>query len=105
MKTTDKPIVVEQTYSVDRETLWKAITQVDQLRNWFFEQIPDFEPEVGHETRFDVTTEEEVVFPHVWQVTLAEPVKRLQMKWMYEGYDGVAEVCFEILPSNQGIPF
>lgn len=100
MKTTDEPIVVQQSYPVDQATLWNAISQVEHLQQWFFEQITDFKPEVGHETRFDVTTEEGVRFPHVWQVTESDSPERLRMKWFYEGYDGVADVCFEILSSN-----
>ena len=70
------------------------------MRAWFFDNMPDFKPEVGFETRFDVTTEEGTVFPHIWKVTEVHPLERLTVVWTYEGYDGVAEVCFEILPSD-----
>ena len=57
------PIVVEQTYKTAVATVWKAITEPDQMRQWFFEPMMEFKPEVGFETEFDVECEGQV-FPH-----------------------------------------
>ena len=54
MRKSDKPIIVEQTFNTSIETVWNAITEVDQMRKWFFDNIPSFKPEVGFETQFDV---------------------------------------------------
>ena len=54
MKSTEEPIVVEQTYDVSIPDAWEAITVPDKMRAWFFPNIPSFEAEVGFETRFDV---------------------------------------------------
>ena len=42
-----KPIVVEQSFPVTPETVWRAITKPNLMRLWYFEQIEDFRPEVG----------------------------------------------------------
>ncbi len=36
-------IVVEQTYGAPIAVVWKAITDKDQMRQWFFEPMTDFE--------------------------------------------------------------
>jgi uncharacterized protein YndB with AHSA1/START domain len=99
MKTTDKPIIVEQTFNVSLEQLWQAITDVVQMRQWFFENIPSFEPEVGFETRFNIETGERD-FPHVWRISEVVPGRLISYDWRYEGYAGNQLVTFELL--NEG---
>lgn len=50
----DVPIIVEQTFNATINTVWSSITEIDQMRKWYFENIPSFEPEVGFETQFNV---------------------------------------------------
>ena len=54
MKRVDPPIIVEETYNKPIDTVWSAITEPVQMRKWFFDNIPDFKPEVGFEIEFDV---------------------------------------------------
>ena len=51
------PIVVEQRYSASLAGVWRAMTEKDQMRQWFFEQMTEFEPKVGFETQFTVHCE------------------------------------------------
>ncbi|MBD3276108.1 MAG: SRPBCC domain-containing protein [Candidatus Marinimicrobia bacterium] len=95
MKSTEKPVVVEQSYDVSRDELWKAITQVDEMRQWFFDNIPEFEPVEGFETRFVVETENRT-FPHLWKLTEVVPGEKITYDWRYEGYPGRALVTFEL---------
>ena len=46
------PIVIQQAYNASIAVVWKAITDRGQMRQWFFEQITDFEPVIGFETQF-----------------------------------------------------
>lgn len=87
MKNTDKPIVVEQTFDVSITELWNAITELKQMKQWFFENIESFEPKVGFETRF-VVENEGSVFPHLWKITEVERLKKITYNWKYEGYTG-----------------
>ncbi|MBD3332417.1 SRPBCC domain-containing protein [candidate division GN15 bacterium] len=95
MKTTDDPVVVEQTFDVSVEQLWQAITDVTQMRQWFFENIPSFEPEVGFETRFNIETGERD-FLHVWRISEVVPSRLISCDWRYEGYAGNQLVTFEL---------
>jgi len=54
MKKNEEPIIVEQTFNTSVDTVWNALTEIDQMRKWYFESIPSFKPEVGFETQFNV---------------------------------------------------
>lgn len=99
MKKTDDPIIVEQTLSATVDTVWKAITEVDLMRQWYFNNIPSFEPRVGFETQFNVENEGRG-FPHLWKVTEVEPLKKLAYDWRFEGYPGDGLVVFELFDEN-----
>jgi uncharacterized protein YndB with AHSA1/START domain len=99
MQFNEEPIVVEQLIDASLEAVWNAITRVDQMREWYFEVIPAFKPEVGFETRFDIRNEDRN-FPHVWTVTEVVPMKLISYDWRYEGYAGNSNVTFE-LSSNE----
>ena len=94
MRKDDDPVVVEQTYRASVDTVWNAITQVDQMRQWYFDNIPSFKPEVGFETQFNVRCEGRG-FLHVWTVTKVAPPRFIECNWKYEGYPGDSFVVFE----------
>ncbi len=47
MSEENTPIIVEQVFNVPASKVWKAITNVVEMRHWFFDNIPDFKPEIG----------------------------------------------------------
>jgi uncharacterized protein YndB with AHSA1/START domain len=95
MKSDMQPIVVEQSFATAVGDLWRAITDVEWMRQWFFEGIPDFRPEVGFRTEFSVRSGERD-FLHLWMVTEVEPLKRIVYDWRYDGYPGDSFVEFKI---------
>ncbi len=102
MKATEEPIVVEQTYeNATTEDVWKAITEVDRMQKWYFEQISAFEADVGFETVFDVSCGERN-YPHAWKVTEVFPGERIKYDWRFDGYEGDSNVCFEITDTDGG---
>ena len=46
MKSNEEPIVVEDEFDNSLETVWAAITELEHMREWYFENIPCFKPEV-----------------------------------------------------------
>lgn len=101
MKKTDEPIVVEQTFNVTRPELWKAITELNQMTKWFFENIESFEPKVGFETNFVVKNNNRI-FPHLWRITEVEPEEKITYNWKYEGYEGDSYVTFKLSEYKDG---
>ena len=88
-------IITEQKFDVPVETVWKAITNVNQMRDWFFDNIPEFKAEIGFKTQFMVETEERK-FLHLWEIIEVTPNKQIKYNWRYQDYDGEAFVSFEL---------
>lgn len=101
MKTTEPPVVVEQSFDVSAETVWKAITERDRMIKWYFEPIPAFKPEVGFTTKFNIECNGRD-FMHVWKITEVEPGKSISYNWNYEGMDGDSFVKFELTAEGSG---
>ncbi len=102
MRVSDEPIVVEQTFKATIETVWKSITEIDLMRQWYFENIPSFQPEIGFKTQFNVKTEERD-FLHMWKITEVVPMKKIVYNWKYDGYQGDSLVQFELFKQNNSI--
>lgn len=99
MKKTEKPIIVEELFDKDLESVWYAITEAEQMRKWFFENIPVFKPIVGFEVEFNVETGTKS-FLHQWKVTKVIPKKLIEYNWKYGGYSGDSFVSFELTKKN-----
>ncbi|MCZ7602054.1 MAG: SRPBCC domain-containing protein [Melioribacteraceae bacterium] len=95
MKTTDEPIIVEEEFNQPTSKVWKAITEVDQMRKWFFTNILDFKPEIGFETQFNVSSGERD-FLHLWKIVEVTPNKLIKYNWKYKDYSGDSFVTFEL---------
>ena len=101
MTETLEPIIVEQAFDVSKETLWKAITERDQMIKWFFDNIPDFKAEVGFETQFNVNAGERD-FLHLWKITEAIPEQKVVYDWRYPNIPGIGKVTFEVFAEGEG---
>ncbi len=99
MRKNDEPIIVEQTFNTSIDTVWNSITEIDQMHQWYFENIPSFKPEVGFETQFNVQSQDRN-FLHIWKVTEVVPLKMIAYNWKYEGYPGDSFVVFELFKKN-----
>jgi uncharacterized protein YndB with AHSA1/START domain len=99
MKKDERPIIVEEKFEKPLEFVWMAITEIDRMREWFFETIPCFKPEVGFEVEFDVDAGERM-FLHQWKITRVIPNQLIEYNWKYGGYAGDSFVTFELEPEN-----
>lgn len=88
-------VVVEQVFSNSVTQVWQAITQLDQMKQWFFENIPEFKPEVGFKTQFNVSAGERN-FLHLWRILEVVPEKSIVYDWRYKEYPGQGIVKFEL---------
>ena len=95
MRVDEKPVVVEETFDAEIDRVWKALTEVDLMRQWYFENIPAFKPEVGSETEFNVKSQGRD-FLHKWKVTEVVPGEKIAYDWKFEGYPGDSTVVFEL---------
>jgi len=99
MNVNEAPIMVEQVIRRHAEIVWDAITDINQMRQWYFVNIPAFEPEVGFETRFDVQSQSRI-FRHIWNITKVVPGKLITYNWKYDGIPGDSFVSFELFKQD-----
>ena len=99
MKDDFDSIIVEHSFNSSIKDVWNAITNVNEMRLWFFDNINEFEPIVGFESRFNVNSGERS-FLHLWKLTGVEEFKRISYNWKYEDYPGDSEVIFELFNRN-----
>jgi uncharacterized protein YndB with AHSA1/START domain len=94
----ETPFEIEQTYNASVERVWKAITDVDQMRQWYF-KLEEFKPEVGFEFRFEGGKDDDV-YLHICTITEVVPQKKLTHTWTYDGYEGLSYVTWELFPEG-----
>lgn len=97
----EAPIVIEQTFDCSVPRLWSAITELDELRLWFFDIIPDFQAKEGFATSFMVKATEHN-FDHHWKVVEVIDQKKLVINWTFSGFAGSSNSIFEIEPTDGG---
>ena len=89
-----EPLVVERTFDAPIARVWKALTDVEDMRQWYFD-LKDFKPKVGFEFEF-IFEHEGMKYHHVCKVTEAIRQKKLAYTWRYEGHEGNSLVTFEL---------
>ena len=95
-----EPFVIEKTYNAPIEKVWKAITDKDDMKQWYFD-LKEFKPEVGFKFQFigkgkDGTKN----FVHLCEITEVIPQKKLSHTWRYEGFSGNSVLTFELFPEG-----
>jgi uncharacterized protein YndB with AHSA1/START domain len=87
-------VVVERTFNAPVARVWQAITDVDQMRQWYFD-LKEFKLEPGFE--FEFTVEHEGMrYHHLCKVTEVIPQKKLAYSWRYKEEPGDSLVTFEL---------
>ncbi|MEO8108597.1 MAG: SRPBCC domain-containing protein [Ginsengibacter sp.] len=93
-----EPFIIERTYHATPEKVWKALTDKDEMKEWYF-NIESFEPKVGFEFTFEAGNEDKR-YKHICKITDVEPGKKLRYSWRYEGVEGISFVTFELFPEG-----
>jgi uncharacterized protein YndB with AHSA1/START domain len=91
---TNEPFTIERTLSAPVQKVWKAITDREQMKQWYFD-IEAFKPEVGFEFEFAGENEGRR-YIHLCKITEVVPYKKLSYSWRYQGYQGNSVVTFEL---------
>lgn len=90
-----KPVVVEQLFNATIKDVWRAITDIGEMKLWYFDNIPDFEPSKGFSTKFIVRSDNRT-FTHLWTITEVIPNEKISYSWQYEEYEGESTAHFEL---------
>jgi len=87
-------VVIERTFNAPIAKVWRAITDVDQMRAWYFD-LKEFKPEVGFEFEFSVE-HEGMTYHHLCRVTEVVPQEKIAYTWRYKGEPGDSLVTLEL---------
>jgi uncharacterized protein YndB with AHSA1/START domain len=99
MNAEESPIIIEQIFDSPIKNVWNSITEITQMRQWYFSNIPKFKPKVGFETKFNVKSQDRN-FLHKWKIINVIHEKLITYNWKYEGYSGDSNVTFELFNDN-----
>ena len=92
-------VVVERTFKAPVAQVWNALTDVEQMRQWYFD-LKEFKPEVGFEFEFTVD-HEGVTYHHLCRITDVVPEKRIAYTWRYKDEPGDSLVTFELFDEGK----
>jgi uncharacterized protein YndB with AHSA1/START domain len=95
-----EPFVIERTYHAPVERVWKALTDKDQMKLWYFD-VSGFKPEVGFEFSFQGNGSEGQKYTHLCVVKEVIPPKKLAYTWRYKAYEGDSLVTFELFSEGE----
>jgi len=95
----NEPIIIERTFNAPADKVWKALTNINEIRQWYF-KLADFKAEKGFEFEFEGGPDDRK-YLHKCRITEVVPGKKLQYSWRYEGYEGNSFVTFELIPDGE----
>src|SRR3984957_10154182 len=89
-----EPLVIERTFDAPIAKVWTALTNVDEIRRWYFD-LKEFKPHPDFEFQF-VVEHEGNTYDHRCKVTKVIPQKKIAYTWRYHGHEGDSLVTFEL---------
>ena len=98
MKTIE-PIIMERTFKTSPEKIWRAISDKDEMKNWYFD-LPEFEPTVSSTFQFYGENEGRK-FLHLCEVKEVIVNQKISYTWMYEGQNIETLVSFELFQEGE----
>jgi uncharacterized protein YndB with AHSA1/START domain len=88
------PIILERTYNAPAATVWSALTDTAQMKQWYFD-VQNFAPVVGQEFSF-LAGNDGKKWLHLCKVKEVVPGKKIAYTWRYDGHPGDSLVSFEL---------
>jgi uncharacterized protein YndB with AHSA1/START domain len=95
----NQPIIVEKTYDAPVAQVWTAITDRDEMKEWYFD-LENFKATPGFTFSFKGGPSPEKQYLHLCEVVEAIPLKKLSYSWRYDGYPGNSLVSFDLTPEG-----
>lgn len=90
-----KPFTIERTFNAQVSDVWKAITQKELMKEWYFD-LAAFKPVVGFTFQFKGGPTPEKQYLHLCEIVEVIPEKKLKHSWRYDGFEGNSFVTFEL---------
>ncbi len=90
----NQPIIIERTFPVSAATVWKALTEKEEMKKWYFD-LAEFKAQVGFLFSF-TGGKDDRQYLHLCEITEVIVEKKLTYSWRYDGYEGISYVSFEL---------
>jgi len=94
----EKSFIIERIFSAPVATVWKAITNKEEMKHWYFD-LAEFKAEPGFEFQFRAG-EEGKEYLHRCKITEVINERKITYSWRYDGYAGNSLVTFELFPEG-----
>ena len=95
MQTTND-IILEKIYKAPIALVWKAITEEEHMRNWYFDFHNSFQLTVGSHFEWYGGDPKGKQWLHRGEMLEIVPNKKLVHSWTYPGYSGKAIAYWEL---------
>lgn len=89
------PVIVERLFEAPVAKVWKAITDKDEMKNWYFD-LDTFRPVTGFTFQFYGEGHTGEQYLHLCKITEVIEGRKISYTWTYQGFKGVSEVSFEL---------
>lgn len=96
-----QPIVIERKFNAPVSKVWKAITDKNEMKKWYFD-LEEFKAEPGFKFQFLASNDPEKPYLHHCKVKEVVVGKKLSYSWRYEAYPGDSLVTFELFEQGEG---
>lgn len=93
------PIVKEALLDATPEKVWKAITDKEEMKQWYFD-LKEFKAVPGFEFQFEGGPEDRI-YIHQCKVVEVIPIEKLSYTWSYKGFQGSTIVIFELFEEGE----
>lgn len=94
-----KPLVVERIYNAPIQKVWSAITDKDQMKEWYFD-LETFRAEKGFKFQF-TGGDENVQYLHECEILICDPPNKLSYSWTYPDYKGYSVLTWELFEEGE----
>jgi len=94
------PFVIERTYNAPIDRVWKALTEKEKMKQWYFD-LNEFKPQVGFEFTFMGQGHKGEKYVHLCKITEVVTGKKIAYSWRYDGYPGNSVVTFELFEEDK----
>ncbi len=91
----NQPIVLERVFNMPVSKVWKAITDKNEMKKWYFD-LAEFKPEQGFKFQFTGGPSPNKQYLHLCEITEVISEKKLTYSWRYDGFAGNSFVTFEL---------
>ena len=89
-------IIIERIYNAPIELVWRAITERELMKQWYFDFAEDFKPEVGAWFEWHGGEPGGKQWLHRGKMIEVVKEKKLIHTWEYPGYIGISTITWQL---------